>query len=247
VNREGLQYTVLLHSGLRHYFLSHLDHYDDKQLYKDQVPVSTDEMDKVMESVDKDLSLTPQARNLLHFFLVKVFFDLASSCIHFLTFAKRSSLDGRCLMGAVFCKFQDSVAQSLRIEIVRVMKTLGKDLDKVEATETEPAVEAEPSADTTDGADATTSKKKTPAKTVKATTPEKKVEKKSTTIDTDVDETVEEDQGGDGSNDEEVKAAEPVAEETVVEEPKPKKSKNTTATATANASSSNNAKKTVKK
>lgn len=129
VNRESLQYAVLLHSGFKQYFLVQLDHFDPTQMYKDQVPVAQAEMDQVLEGVDKDLSLTPRARNLLCFLLLKVFTDVAHTCSQMLEFSKKKSLDARCVMYGVSNRFPDSVASELRSEIVRVAKAFGDELE----------------------------------------------------------------------------------------------------------------------
>lgn len=135
VNRELLQYSVLLHSGFRRYFLSQLENFDSELQYREQVPIVTKELDQVMERVDKDLSLTQKARNLACFMLLKVFSQIASTSHELLTFAKKKSLDGRCVISAVTIMFHESVASELRKEITRAMKEFGEELDDVPAEE----------------------------------------------------------------------------------------------------------------
>ncbi|QKF94160.1 hypothetical protein QKU48_gp0702 [Fadolivirus algeromassiliense] len=156
VNVEGLQYTVLLHEGLKQYYLVPLSKFDSKQMYKDQVPVSSKELDQVMERVDKDLSLTPRARNLACFLLLTAFHDVANTSTQFLSFAGRKSLNGNCVMHVVSTRFDESVAHELRTEIARAMKAFGEELDETgpvqESTEAKPAA-ADPQTAPVDEAD----------------------------------------------------------------------------------------------
>jgi len=129
VNRDFLVHSVLLHAGLKQYFSVQLDRFSEKQMYGDQVPISRADIEKVMESVDKDLSFTPRARNMACFLLLEVFLDLAHTCSQMLEFSKKKSLDARCVMYGVSCKFPDNVASELRGEIVRVAKAFGDELE----------------------------------------------------------------------------------------------------------------------
>lgn len=237
VNREGLQYSVLLNRDLKHYFLSYLDQYDPNDLYKELVPVSTEEMDKVMGMVDKDLSLTPQARNLLHFLLGKAFSDVAASSVHFLNFAKRSSLDGRCLTGVVLCKFRDTVAQTLQVEIARVMKTSEKD-----SADENTAVEAED--DTQNNASQETENKKKESK------PKVNSDKKKTanTINSEeVDEHVDAEQATEEEEEEQEEQNNEEEEQQSAPEPVQPKKKTTNSKPTSSGSGNANKKNTKPK
>jgi len=135
VNRESVKYAVLLHQGFNQYFLAKFNQFDPTQLYKDQVPISTSEMDEVIKSVDSDLSLTPKARNMVCYLLLKVFNDISYTCSQLLEFSKKKSLDARCVMSSIGIKFTDSVSQELKTEVVRVAKALGDDLEDTQETD----------------------------------------------------------------------------------------------------------------
>lgn len=237
VNREHLQYSVLLHNGLKRYFLTQLDYFDENQLYKDQVPISSADMDTVMANVDKDLSFTPMAKNLACFFLLKVFLDLAHTGTNLLEFAKKASLDGRCVMTSVCVKFHDTIAQVLRTEVVRVMNNLGKkfesdDSDDAETETTNGAVKADSNVDNDDETETTTKQDSKKTNSKKANTSEKKADSKkvtTVTIEDEDDENLTSADGDDGDDAE---------EETIVVEVKKKSQKSAT--------SGNNKKNTAK-
>lgn len=130
VTVDGLQYTVLLHDGLKQYYLVPLSKFDSKQMYKDQIPVVSKELDAVMERVDKDLSFTPKARNLACFFLLTVFQDVANTATQFLSFANRKSFNGNCVLHVLSARFDESIALELRTEVARAMKAFGEELDE---------------------------------------------------------------------------------------------------------------------
>ena len=129
VNRDGLQHSIILHEEFKQYYLMKLTHFEKDQLYKDQLPISIGEMDKVMERVESDLSLTSKAKNLLCFFLLKAFLDIASTCHQFLEFSKRKSLDANCVMYSIRNKFPDGLAHELCCEVTTVMKAFGEDIE----------------------------------------------------------------------------------------------------------------------
>lgn len=213
VNRDFLLHSVLLHSGLKQYFSVQLDRFNQNQMYGDQVPISKADMEKVMESVDKDLSLTPKARNLACFLLLEVFIDMAHMCSQMLEFSKKKSLDARCVMYGVSSKFPDNIASELRGEIVRVAKAFGDELEDNSgsgdnAEEAKPVVAQQTAAPseqdagddaTTQEATSQTGKKKNAKNEVKtevkteATETKKPVGKKTTKqIDVEEEETVPE-------------------------------------------------------
>lgn len=136
VNRESLQYSVLMHAGLKRYFVVHFENFDNTVEYKDQSPVINSELDKVMERVDKDMSLTSKARNLACFMLLKVFSQLATSAHSFVEYAKKKSLDGRSVTFAVGATFHESVSNEMKKEISRVMKEFGEELEETHNSET---------------------------------------------------------------------------------------------------------------
>ena len=200
VNREFLQYSVLLHSGFRRYFLSQLENFDSTLQYGDQVPVITSEMDKVMESVDSDISFTQRARNLACFMLLKVFSQLATVCHEMLSFAKKKSIDGRCVLSAVRVLFHESVANELQKEIVRVMKEFG---EEIEDTSSDGAVPVDvQAAGEADPGDSDEEEEKPKSKSKKAPTKSTKT-KKTQTIE------VEEEEEEDEEDEEEEEAPKP--------------------------------------
>jgi|688.fasta_scaffold300159_1 hypothetical protein len=129
VNRDFIVHSLLLHPGFKQYFSSYLDRFDAEQMYKDQIPISQTEMDKVLESVDSNLSLSQKGRNMACYLILKVFLDLAHTCTQLLEFAKKKSCDARCVMFAVSVKFPENLSVELRNEIVQVAKAFGDDLE----------------------------------------------------------------------------------------------------------------------
>jgi len=187
INLEALQTAVLLHPGLQRYFVVQFGSFDSEVEYKDQSPVISVEMDKVMERVDKDMSLTNKARNLACYMLLKVFSQLASTSHTLIEYAKKKSLDGRSVWFAVGTVFHGSVSSVLHNEITRAMKEFGEELEETHGDNEAPvdnqvaaagnadAGEEEEEASTTTKApkggkkpapkaDATASKKAVPAK-----------------------------------------------------------------------------------
>lgn len=182
VNRESLQYSVLMHSGLRKYFVLQFETFDNTVEY--QSPVVTVELDKVMERIDKDMALTSKARNLANFMLLKVFSQLATSSHGFIEYAKKKSLDGRSVMFAVSSLFHESVSSEINKEIARVMKEFGEELDET-PTET-PADQhanaaASVAAGEADNGDSEEETKETKSKDTKSKDTKSKGTKKTTT------------------------------------------------------------------
>ena len=182
VTREHLQYSVLLHSGLKSYYFLSFEHFDKDSMYKDQLPVTTEAMDKVMERVDTTLSLTPRARNLACFLLHRVFKDLVSTATQFLSFAKRKSLDANCIMHVVRNRFPDGVAHELINEVTRAMKAAGETVeetavvnneDNTQETKTEPAEDKDEGEGEGEGESLEEKTKKTTGKTAEKVTAEK--------------------------------------------------------------------------
>lgn len=147
VNRESVQYSVLLHPGFNRYFLVELNRFEQTQLYKDQVPISHTEMDAVIASVDPDLSLTPKARNMVCYLLLRVFSDIAYTCSLMLEFSKKKSLDARCVMFAIASKFPDTISQELKSEVARVAKLFGDELEDNSGMDTAEEGTKQPAAD----------------------------------------------------------------------------------------------------
>jgi hypothetical protein len=137
VNRELMHYSVLLNNSLKKYYLVELDHFDSNQMYNDQVPITKDEMDKIMERVDKDLTLTPKAFNLACYMLLKGFLDIAATASQFLSFSKKKSLDANCVMHTVRNRFPDGMAHELCGEITRAMKASGEDIEDTSVVDNE--------------------------------------------------------------------------------------------------------------
>jgi hypothetical protein len=129
VNREFVQTALLMHPGFNQYYVSKLSQFDPEQLYKDQVPISSTEMDSVITGIDSQLQLTPKARNMICYLLMKVFLDLAFTCSKMLEFAKKKSLDTGCVIHATAIKFSDDIAKELETEVTRVAKLLGEEVD----------------------------------------------------------------------------------------------------------------------
>ena len=153
INLEALQTAVLLHPGLQRYFVVQFGSFDSEVEYKDQSPVISVEMDKVMERVDKDMSLTNKARNLACYMLLKVFSQLASTSHTLIEYAKKKSLDGRSVWFAVGTVFHGSVSSVLHNEITRAMKEFGEELEETHGDNEAPVDNQVAAAGTADAGD----------------------------------------------------------------------------------------------
>jgi len=129
INGQIVQYAIVLHSSFEQYFLAQLKHYDEKQMYKDQIPVSVADMDKLRDSVDDKINLTPKANNLVCYLLMKVFLDLAQTSSQLLEFSGKKSMSAKCVMSSVSIKFSDDIASILRSEISRAAKVADEDVE----------------------------------------------------------------------------------------------------------------------
>lgn len=143
VNREALQFCMLLHTGFKNYYSLHLEKYDKDTVYSTALPVEAKHMDTVMKRVDKDLSLTSKAKNLVCYLLERVFIDITSTATQFLSFSGRKSLDAKCVMYCVRNRFSDSISHELNTEIGRAMKALGDEVDDNEDTKEDHVKEVE--------------------------------------------------------------------------------------------------------
>ena len=148
VNCEFLQATVLLDNDMRDYCVVRLNHYDPKQMYRDQVPFDTKQMDLVMARVDKDMALTPKARNLACYLLLQVFLDVASTSDLLQAYAKKKTLDGNCVSYAARACFSEGLAKEFCDKVAEVMKEFGEELDTTDADvakkpQTTPTADAE--------------------------------------------------------------------------------------------------------
>jgi hypothetical protein len=221
VTVDNLSKAVLMHVGLENYYLVNMKTFDSTNIYTDQAPVSQGDMDKVMERVSTEFSLTPKARNLACYLLNKAFFDLARTSHLFVEFAKKKSIDARSVLYTVSCKFHESVGHELRSEVIRAMKSAGEELEDTETADGVEHVqqpEGQPAGEVDDGAevaaeepDTSAKDKKTPAKKTTGKNASKAEDKK---IDVEDDAQVEA-SGGDDAQ----------ADDTVVEEAKPKVAK----------------------
>ena len=155
VTVDQLSKAVLAHVGLEQYYLNHMKTYDTTCIYTDQTPVSQSDMDKVMERVSNELSLSPKGRNLACYLLNKAFCDLTRTCHLFVECSKKKSIDARCVLYTVSCKFHESVGHELRSEVIRAMKSAGEELEDTETADGAEHVlqqDAEPAGDADDGA-----------------------------------------------------------------------------------------------
>lgn len=162
VTVDQLSKAVLAHVGLEQYYLNHMKTYDATCIYTDQNPVSQADMDKVMERVSNELSLSPKGRNLACYLLNKAFCDLTRTCHLFVECAKKKSIDARCVLYTISCKFHESVGHELRSEVIRAMKSAGEELEdtetadgseQVQQQDAAPAGEADDGTAVADGAD----------------------------------------------------------------------------------------------
>ena len=122
VNRESLQYTLMLNEDYKNYFSSMWGDYNKDMMYGDQLPVDSKHLDVVVAKIDPSMTLTPRAKNLVCFLMVRVFTDLVSTSTQFLSFAKKKSLDAHCINHVVRNRFRDNLCSELIAAVITSMK-----------------------------------------------------------------------------------------------------------------------------
>ena len=130
VTRPVLKYSVFLHKGLNEYYNYRLNSFNKNQVYKEQVPFREDEIVEVMNVVDRKLTFTPKAFNLLCFLLSDAYLEILRTSYDFISFAKKRTLDPRAVSCSIKNRFPDLVNHELCNELSRACAAVGNDIDK---------------------------------------------------------------------------------------------------------------------
>lgn len=130
VTRELATVAVRLNTTLNEYYQTKLTKFEKTQMYSDQLPVSRSDIEKVVEKVDTQLTLTPKAHNLVCYLMLCAFLDMATTGIKLLTYTNKKSLDSKCMLTAIDIKFPDGLAHDLSKEVTRACNAVGDDDDE---------------------------------------------------------------------------------------------------------------------
>ena len=131
LTRSCMRDSVLLNNDLQKYYYIPMTMFDKNQIYEEQLPVAKKEIMTVVNSVDKDLHLTPKANNFLNFLMMKAYLDLVCTSYQFIDFAGRKSLDGKAVLFAIKNRFTDNVSYELCEEVRRSMAAVGDEVSNV--------------------------------------------------------------------------------------------------------------------
>lgn len=176
VNRSALQYVMFVSNehGMGDWFHVAMRHYDANSTYLNMLPLTRKEMDSIVESVDRDLSLDADGFNVVSYLLHRCFMNVALVSHQFMSYAKKRQFTSRVVDYAVrnvvpTGQFQD--------ELLSAVETAVKNSDDTEAeAEEETAAEAPVETKETKAKGKAVAAKETPAKETKtvAKTTEKK-------------------------------------------------------------------------
>ncbi len=131
LKRENMNCSLLLNSDFKTYFVGSLEEYKENGVYSNVIPMTPKEMDEILGEF-KNVSLSPDAKNYMHFLLSKVYVDVASACAILCTYAKKKSLDGLCVLSALKLLFQKQLFEPLSASVNLAMKLSGRDLEAKE-------------------------------------------------------------------------------------------------------------------
>jgi len=97
IGRSALQYVMLASDvhGLHDYFYVAMHHYDSNSTYLNMLPMTRKEIDTIVESVDRDLSLDSEGFNIVCYLLHRCFMNVALVSHQFMLFAKKRQFTSR--------------------------------------------------------------------------------------------------------------------------------------------------------
>ncbi len=136
LRRENMNCSLLLNKDFKSYYVASLEDYKENGVYSNVIPMTQKEMDEILGEF-KDVSLSPDAKNYMHFLLSKVYVDVASTCASLCTYAKKKSLDGLCVVSALRILFEKQLYEPLTASVNLAMKLSGRDLEAKEGDEDE--------------------------------------------------------------------------------------------------------------
>ena len=130
ITRPLLKYSVCMYEGFNKYYNYKLNHQFDKNMvYVESVPVSSQEMNHVIDGVDRSLKLTPRAENFLYFLLHVAYHDVVSLSYEFISYANKRTLNARSIEYAVKNLFPDTVSFKLCNELNRAVSAVKNEED----------------------------------------------------------------------------------------------------------------------
>jgi len=129
VNRGTFMLSVSNNQELRRYYANNMETFNKNSVYVKSELVEAKEMDELMNTVEKNLKLTPKAYNFFFYLLDTAFTEVLHTANYFIEFAEKKSLDGRAVMYAVQVHFTGDACQSLLSEVSKAMKLSGDDVE----------------------------------------------------------------------------------------------------------------------
>lgn len=127
VYRSTLRYSILLNPGLKSYYESLMQTFDETHMYTSELPVSRKEFDALVCSFNQQLMFRPKAYNFICFLLVKAYQDLITVSHQFMLHAKKRTIDGMTVTFAVRNRFGGYIRDDICTEIARVIKACGNE------------------------------------------------------------------------------------------------------------------------
>lgn len=121
----NIQYAILTDPELKRFFQMKLEDYNDKNVYANSFPVNKQELTAFLDNIDKTVKLDNKGANLMTYLLVEAYHDVLVSASHFLTFAKKRSMNGKCVLAVVNDRFPSGLSKVLETEIVRAVDAVG--------------------------------------------------------------------------------------------------------------------------
>ena len=130
VTRPLLKYSIHLHKGFEKYYGYRLESFNKNQVYKEQLPFKEDDVNQVMNNVDRKLTFTPKAFNLLCFLLLEAYLEVLRTAYDFISFAGKRTLTPSAISAAIKNRFPDIVSYELCNELSRACAAVGDDIYK---------------------------------------------------------------------------------------------------------------------
>lgn len=122
VTRPVLRLSVKTNKDTNLFFEPMIESYYQKtSIYSKQLPMSSDEMNKLISSVNEKLVFTGKAYNMLAFMLVEIFNRVLKQAVLFMEYSNKKSLDDRAVLFSVKNSF--NMTDDLRNTVVEVIET----------------------------------------------------------------------------------------------------------------------------
>ena len=102
--------------------------FDKKMQYGEFLPVNNNSLKKMIDNVEKDITLSEKAKNFIYYIVVSCYNDITHVCGLLLEFSNKKSLSAKYVIYAVKIVFDDNLANMLNKKISKTMELVGKTL-----------------------------------------------------------------------------------------------------------------------